>query len=433
MNQNIFAERRRALMARLPKNSIALIPAATEQIRNKDTDYPFRQSSDFYYLTGYLEPDALAILMPGHAESEYVLFNMPKDPAVEQWTGYRIGQEDACTLYGVQKAYPISTLAEHLPTLFQDREVVVYPLGTHPALEEQVIQTIVSLEKKTRTGVRAPESLMRLSFFLHELRLYKSKEEIALLKKAIEISAAAHMRAMQFCRPGLKEYEVEAEILHMFMAAGARSPAYAPIVAGGKNACILHYTENHALLNDGELLLIDAGAEYAFYAGDITRTFPINGRFTGTQKALYEVVLQAQTQALAQAKPGCHWLEPHEAAVKTLTEGLVALHILEGNVDDLIAQEAYKPYYMHRTGHWLGMDVHDVGDYQQKGHWRKLEPGMVFTVEPGLYIHPSEKIDPKWWNIGIRIEDNVLITEHGHEILSKEAPKQIDDIERAMR
>lgn len=433
MKQEIFAKRRNALMTCLPKNSIAFIPAATEQIRNKDTDYPFRQNSDFYYLTGYPEPNAVAILMPGHSEAEYILFNMPKDPAAEQWTGHRIGEEDACTLYGAQKAYPIQTLMEHLPSLLQDHDVVVYPLGTHSTLEKQVIQTIVSLEKKTRTGVRAPESLMRLSFFLHELRLYKSPEEILLLKKAIEISAQAHIRAMQFCRPGLKEYELEAEILHVFVAAGARFPAYGTIVAGGKNACVLHYTENNDALKDRELLLIDAGAEYHFYAGDITRTFPINGRFTEVQKALYEVVLHAQTQALLHAKPNHHWLEPHEAAVKTLTEGLVELHILEGKVEDLIAQEAYKPYYMHRTGHWLGMDVHDVGDYQQKNHWRMLEPGMVFTVEPGLYIHPSEKVDPKWWNIGIRIEDNVLITEQGHEILSHQAPKQIDEIEQVMR
>lgn len=432
MDQTLFAKRRHALMARMPKDSIALIPAARQKIRNKDTEYPFRQNSDFYYLTSFSEPDALAVLIPRHPDGEYILFNLPKDAASEQWTGPRVGQEGACERFGANKAYPIETLSEHLPTLLTDRECVIYPPGLCHNLDKQLITSIVALERKGRTGMRAPSSILRLAPFLHELRLKKSPEEIELLKKAVKISAKAHIRAMQYCKPGLKEYEIEAEMIRTFLKAGARSPAYATVVGGGKNGCVLHYTQNNAELKSGELLLIDAGAEYESYAGDITRTFPVNGRFTEEQKALYEVVLKAQTNALAKAIQGCNWQEPHEAAVRTITEGLMNLKILHGNIDDLITQEAYKPFYMHRTGHWLGMDVHDVGDYKSQGNWRVLESGMVFTVEPGIYIHPSEHVDSKWWNMGIRIEDDVLIAQDGHEILSQEVPKQIEDIEQVM-
>jgi Xaa-Pro aminopeptidase len=416
-------------MARMPKNSIALIPTAPEPRRYRDTCYPFRHESDFYYLTGYPEENALAVLIPKHPAGEYWLFNQEKNPEKEQWTGPRPGQEGALKHYGAHQAYPIDTFPEHILSLLENKETIIYPIGQYKYWDKQICDAIYALEKKGRAGVSAPQCMMRLSALLHEMRLFKSQEEVTLLQKAAEISAKAHLRAMEMCKPGLKEYEIEAEIIRTFMEAGARQPAYSSIVAAGKNACVLHYTHNQDTLKDGELLLIDAGAEYQFYAGDITRTFPINGRFTAAQKAIYEIVLAAQMAALAKAKPGNHWLEPHEAVIQTITEGLVNLEILSGPVSACIEQEAYKPFFMHRTGHWLGMDVHDVGDYKKEGAWRPLETGMVFTVEPGLYIQPSSTVDSKWWNIGIRIEDDILITEDGHLVLTKAVPKTIPELE----
>lgn len=433
MDLKEHARRRKKLMDMMGDESIAIIPTASVYIRNRDVEFPFRPDSDFYYLTGYSEPEAVAVLIPDRHHGEYVLFCRENDPVMETWNGRRAGLDGAVERYGADDAFPISDLDEILPGLLEDRQRIFYTMGNNSTFDQRVLGWVNQVRKRARTGVSAPDEFISTNHLLHEMRLYKSRAEIAAMRKAAKISAAAHKRAMVACRPGMMEYQIEAELKYTFMKMGAREPAYPPIVGGGANSCILHYTENSQVLNDGDMLLIDAGSEYNGYASDISRTFPVNGKFTTAQREAYELILATQAAAIRKIKPGNHWNEPHEAAVGVLTEGMVDLGILKGKPKQLIKDQAYTKYYMHRTGHWLGMDVHDVGDYKVEGEWRTFEPGMVMTVEPGIYMPAGSKgLAKKWWNIGIRIEDDVLVTVSGHDILSKDAPKSVEDIESLM-
>jgi len=420
------------LMHAMGANDIAILPAAPVRYRNRDAEYPFRQDSDFYYLTGFVEPEAVAVIVPEREYGEYILFCRERDPLMETWHGRRAGPDGVREQYGADDAFPITDIDDILPGLIENKERVYYSMGYSPEFDQRVMGWVNRIRARSRGGSNAPMEFVALEHVLHDLRLFKSPAEVKVMRRAAQIAAAAHRRAMRSTRPEMGEYEVEAELLHEFRRGNAWT-AYNPIVGGGANGCILHYTENDAKLNDGDLLLIDAGAELHGYASDITRTFPVNGRFSTAQRAVYEVVLAAQDAALEQVRPGNHWNDPHDAAVRALTEGLVKLGILKGKVRELIRKEAYKRFYMHRTGHWLGLDVHDVGDYKIGGQWRVLEPGMVLTVEPGLYIPAGSKgVAKKWWNIGIRIEDDVLVTKAGHEVLSRDAPKSVAEIEALM-
>lgn len=428
-----YSRRRKALMAQMVPNSIAVLPAAQVRTRNRDTEYPYRQDSDFQYLTGFPEPEAVAVLIPGRAHGEFVLFCRERDPERELWDGYRAGQEGALASYGADDAFPISDIDDILPGLIEGRERVYYAMGANPEFDRRLTGWINSIRSKARLGAQPPNEFEALDHLLHDLRLYKSAAELKVMREAAKISARAHVRAMQICRPGLHEYQLEAELIHEFMRSGSRAPAYSSIVAAGRNACILHYTENTSQIRDGDLVLIDAGCELDCYASDITRTFPANGRFSAEQRAIYQLVLDAQRAAFAVIAPGRHWNEAHEASVRVITAGLVELGLLQGEVDELVAAEAYRPFYMHRVGHWLGMDVHDVGEYRVGGEWRVLEPGMLMTVEPGIYIaHDNSDVARKWRGIGVRIEDDVLVTRKGCEILTGDVPREIDEIEALM-
>ena len=432
MNKNEFKSRRKKLIQHIGKNSLAILPTAPEKIRNRDADYPYRADSDFYYLTGFREPEAVAVFIPGRKAGEYVLFCRERNPLMETWNGRRAGTAGAVERYQANEAYPIDKMDEILPILMENRERIFYTIGKDESFDKRLMEWVNKVRQKARAGILAPQEFISLDPVIHEMRLRKSKAEIDVMRKAANISAEAHIKAMQACRPQIKEYVVEAEISHTFTKHGC-PPAYTSIVGGGENACILHYTENNALLNDGELLLIDAGAELDCYASDITRTFPVNGKFSPEQKILYEIVLKAQLAAIQKVKPGNHWNQPHEAAVRELTKGLIENKLLKGDLQNNIKNNSYQKYYMHRTGHWLGLDVHDVGDYKVNGKWRTLEPGMVLTIEPGLYIAPNTKgAAKKWWNIGIRIEDDVVVTKDGCEILTRKTPKTVREIESIM-
>jgi Xaa-Pro aminopeptidase len=433
ISRDEFVRRRRQLMRIMGRDSIAIVAAATEKSRNNDVHYAYRQDSDFQYLTGFGEPEAVAVLVPGREQAEYILFVRDRDPTRETWDGRRAGPEGALRDYGADDAFPISDLDEILPGLMENRAKVFYTVGVHREFDQRVLSWVNSLRSQSRQGRHPPHEIVALEHFLHDMRLFKSRAELALMREAARIGARAHVRAMRRCRPGIYEYELQAELEHEFRRARADT-SYYPIVGGGANGCILHYHENNAPLQDGELLLIDAGAEYEFYASDITRTFPVNGRYSAEQRAVYDVVLAANLAAIAQVKPGRHWNQPHEAAVQVLVEGLVSLGLLKGKLAALIKSEAYKRYYMHRTGHWLGMDVHDVGDYKVGDVWRTLEPGMVLTIEPGLYIPAGMKGVPKrFQNMGIRIEDDVAVTRDGCEVLTDGVPKHASQIEALMQ
>ena len=428
-----FARRRKNVMAQMEPDSIAIVPAAKEVIRNRDVEYPFRQDSDFYYLTGFAEPDAVLVLMPGRKHGQYIVFCRDRDPKMELWNGYRAGPEGACSDYDADDAFPVSDIDDILPGLLEGRERVYYAMGRHAEFDHKVMQWVNVIRSQVRTGAHPPGEFLDLDHLLHDLRLYKSAAEIRLMKQAGKIAAEAHIRAMKTCKPGIGEYQLEAEIQHEFGRNGARFPAYNSIVGAGKNACILHYTENSGTVKDGDLVLIDAGCELEHYAADITRTFPANGTFSKEQKALYELVLKSQLAAIKTIKPGNHWNQFHDATVKVITKGLVELGLLKGTVSQLIKKEAYKDFYMHRAGHWLGMDVHDVGDYKVGDKWRVLEEGMVMTVEPGIYVAPdNKKVAKKWRGIGIRIEDDVVVTKTGCDVLTKHAPKTVKEIEALM-
>ncbi|WP_323813208.1 Xaa-Pro aminopeptidase [Cellvibrio sp. NN19] len=428
-----FARRRKQLMAQMEPNSIAIVPAAPERPRSRDTEYHYRQDSDFLYLSGFEEPQAVLVLIPGRDHGEYVLFVRERNREREIWDGYRAGPEGACSEFDADDAFPIDDIDEILPGLLEGRQRVYYSMGKDSEFDKHVMDWVNTIRAKVRSGATPPGEFLDLSHFLNDMRLFKSAAELRVMKEAGEISARAHVRAMKASKPGVMEYQLEAEIMHEFQMSGARFPAYNSIVGGGKNGCILHYIENSAPLKNGDLVLIDAGCELDYYAADITRTFPVNGKFSPEQKVLYDICLQAQLEAIAECKPGKHWNDPHEATVRVITEGLVKIGLLEGDVKELIANEAYKEFYMHRAGHWLGMDVHDVGDYKVGGEWRVLEPGMVMTVEPGIYVAPdNERVAKKWRGIGIRIEDDVVITKDGNEILTKDVPKTVAEIEALM-
>ncbi len=428
-----FARRRKNLMALMEPNSIAIIPSAREQVRSRDTHFPFRQDSDFYYLSGFVEPEAVLVLVPGRRHGQFVMFCRDRDPGMELWHGYRAGPEGVCENHGADDAFPIGDIDDILPGLLEGRERVYYSMGRSAGFDQQIMGWVNSIRSKEASGAVPPGEFIDLDHMLHELRLIKSATEVRLLRRAGEITARAHQRAMQQCRPGMAESLLEAELLHEFASGGARHAAYPSIVGSGDNACVLHYLENGSKMRDGDLVLIDAGCEFQYYASDVSRTFPVNGRFSKEQRILYELVLRAQLAAIEQIKPGNHWNQPHDASVRVITEGLVSLGLLRGRIPGLIKREAYREFYMHRVGHWLGLDVHDVGDYRVDGQWRLLEPGMVMTVEPGIYISPANhKVAKKWRGIGIRIEDDVVVTETGCEVISSAVPKTVEEIEALM-
>lgn len=426
-----YRARRQALMAALPAHSAVLIPAASLVTRNRDSEYAFRQDSDFHYLSGFPEPDALLVLLPGRDAGEAVLFCQEKDPSQEVWTGIRIGAEAAVTDYGVDEAYENDIRDALLPELLEGREALYLPLdnGEMLALAESLR---AELAPQARRGERTPRAFADVAPLIHERRLIKSEAELDLMRHAARISAQAHRRAMQNVSPGLLEYQLQAELEHEFVWHGARAPAYATIVGGGENACVLHYIENSAPLRDGDLVLIDAGGEFDLYAGDITRTFPVNGRFTPAQRELYEVVLEAQCRAVAAVAPDTTLRAIHDGVVRDLTAGLIRLGLLEGSLEERIADDSYRRFFLHATSHWLGLDVHDVGTYRLDGEPRVLVPGMVLTVEPGLYIPDAEDIPEAYRGIGIRIEDDVAVTATGHDVLTADVTKEVAEIEALM-
>jgi Xaa-Pro aminopeptidase len=427
-----FLRRRTQLMRHMGKDSIAVLPSAPERVRNNDVHYSYRQDSDFFYLTGFNEPQSVAVLAPGREHAEYILFVRDRDPTRELWDGKRAGPAGAIRLHGADDAFPIADIDEILPGLLENRARVYYPMGAYEEFDQRIRGWINRLRGRTGLGKHPPYEFVALQHVLHDMRLYKSRGELGLLRESARIAAEAHIRAMRRTRPGRSEFEIMAELLHEFRTKNA-DISYSPIVAGGANACILHYSQNDRPLRKGELLLVDAGCEVECYASDITRTWPVNGRYTPEQRAVYEVVLEANLAAIAKVRPGNDWNEPHQAAVRAITKGLMHLKILKGRLPQLLRKEAYKRYFMHRTGHWLGMDVHDVGDYKIADAWRMLEPGMVMTVEPGLYIAPGDLHAPKRFRgIGIRIEDDVAVTASGSEVLTSRAPKNPDEIERLM-
>ncbi|WP_313304022.1 Xaa-Pro aminopeptidase [Stutzerimonas balearica] len=428
-----YARRRKTLMEQMGPDSIAILPAAPMYIRNRDVEHVYRQDSDFQYLSGFPEPEAVIALIPGREHGEYVLFCRERDPERELWDGLRAGQDGAVRDYGADDAFPIGDIDDILPGLIEGRERVYYAIGSNESFDHRLMEWIKTIRSKARQGAQPPSEFVALDHLLHDLRLYKSAAEVKVMQAAAEISARAHVRAMQAARPGLFEYHLEAELDYEFRKGGAKMPAYGSIVASGRNACILHYRENDQPLKDGDLVLIDAGCEIDCYASDITRTFPVNGRFSAEQKAIYELVLAANEVAFKHIAPGRHWNEAHEATVRVITAGLVELGLLQGEVDALIASEAYKPFYMHRAGHWLGMDVHDVGDYKVGGVWRELEPGMCMTVEPGIYIAAdNQNVERRWRGIGVRIEDDVVVTKTGCQVLTGGVPKRVEEIEALM-
>ena len=431
-----YQKRRRDLMNQIGSESVAIIPAAHEVTRSRDTHFRFRQDSDFSYLTGFPEPDAVAVLVPRREQGEYILFCRDKDRSREIWDGFRQGPDGARENFSADDAFPIDDIDDILPGLIEGLDKVYFGIGKHTDFDQKLTQWLNHIRAQSRTGASAPGEIIDPDHLLSEMRLIKSSEELKVMRKAGKISAEAHCLAMQVCQPGMYEYQLQAEIEYHFAKKGAAAPAYSSIVGSGANACVLHYIENSAKMNDGDLVLIDAGCEYQGYASDITRTFPVNGKFSGEQKAIYEIVLESQLAAIDACEPGRRFNEPHDASVRVITQGLKELGLLKGELDSLIESKAYVDFYMHRAGHWMGMDVHDVGDYKVDGansEWREFEAGMVTTIEPGIYIHAdNEKVDPRWRGIGVRIEDDVLIRRKGREILTQGVPKQIDDIESLM-
>ncbi|MBA6289475.1 Xaa-Pro aminopeptidase [Colwellia sp. MB3u-4] len=433
-----FCQRRNDFMAQMPVNSIALISAGQEVTRSNDTEYPFCQNKHFYYLTGFNEPDAILALIKGDdaRSAESVLFSREKDPQQEIWHGRRVGQVQAVDVYQFNKCFSLAEIDEQLLALMAGKTAVLICQHEQKAFQQQVLSWLAEIKKAARTGVKAPTTLIDCSALLDEMRLHKSNAELDIMRQVNVISGGAHQRAMQQTKAGKFEYQIEAELLHEFATNGARYPAYGSIVAGGDNANILHYTDNDDVLNDGDLLLIDAGGELAGYAADITRTFPINGKFTAAQQVIYQLVLDSQNLAIAAIKPEQNLAELNRIVCDFLTRGLYDLGILKGNLNILLVQRACKKYFIHGLGHWLGLDVHDVGDYhasQQREQLRPFVAGMVMTIEPGIYIPKNDQtVDEKWRGIGVRIEDNVLVTQTGYENLTVNAPKTIAEIEALM-
>ncbi len=440
MSAHSIRRQRLAEAIRARGGGVAIAFNAPEVVRNRDSEYPYRWDSDFYYLTGFPEPEAAVVMVVDGAGSESVLFCRDKDEERETWDGTRFGPEAARERFGFERAEPIARLDEELAKLLADRPALWYALGSNERLDARVRGWLGAVRAQARAGVAAPAQALDLRALVDEMRLVKDDGELDTMRRAARISAAAHVRAMRATRPGCREYEIEAELLHEFRRNGSQFPAYGSIVAAGRNACVLHYRGNEARLADGELLLVDAGCELDGYASDITRTFPVNGHFGGPQRALYDVVLEAQQAAIDAVRPGARFVDPHDAAVRVLARGLIDCGLLQGSVDGAIESGAYKRFYMHRTSHWLGMDVHDCGDYREPGAppgdggrpWRVLQPGMVMTIEPGLYVR-GDDLPEAWRDIGIRIEDDALVTASGCEILTADAPKSPGDIEALMR
>jgi Xaa-Pro aminopeptidase len=431
MDSKEFMRRRRQFMRMIGKDAIAILPAAPVRHRNGDIEYAYRQDSHFHYLTGFPEPEAVAVLVPGRPHAEYLLFVRERDAVREAWDGPRAGTEGAIEHFGADDAFPIVDIDEILPGLIEQRSQIFYTMGTHLEFDPHVLGWVNGLREhsRRRPGGDGDGEFVALNHVLDDMRLYKSRAEQSSLRRAAQIAIGAHRRAMRFARPGRMEYEVMAEVLHEFRSHNA-DLSYTPIVAGGANACVMHYRDNDQRLCDGDLLLLDAGCEHDYYASDITRTFPVSGRFTPAQRAVYDVVLDAQTAAIDKVRAGNHWNQPHEAAVRVITQGLIKLGLIKGPLARLIKEKAYEPYFNHRTGHWLGIDVHDVGDYKVGGEWRVLEAGMALTVEPGIYIRPSARVPKEFWNIGIRVEDDVLVTKGAPEVLTGALEKTPEAIER---
>ncbi|HSX20624.1 MAG TPA: aminopeptidase P N-terminal domain-containing protein [Gammaproteobacteria bacterium] len=436
-----FLTRRHKLAAQMQNSSIALLPSAKTQYRNSHTEYPFRQNSDFFYLTGFAEPNAvMALSKDAKGKVSFIMFNQANDPVEEVWLGKRAGEDGARQIYQADDAYDIADIDNVLPNLFADKKVIYYPMAVDQGFDERIMSWLKTAKqnfnnknyREMHDVTFIPDTVTDLLPFIHELRLIKSASEIEHMRTAAEISAEAHAKLMQNCQPGQNEYQLEAIFNEYCLQRGCRGFAYNAIVAGGNNACTLHYTANDQVLKAGDLLLVDAGGEYNYYASDITRTYPISGKFTPEQKQIYELVLKAQLAGIEQIKPGHTFDMVQTAMVEIIVAGLLALDILHGEVKQLIADDAYKQFYMHSSGHWLGLDVHDVGQYKVEGRWRKFEPGMVLTVEPGIYIADTNTdVDPKWLGIGVRIEDDILVTKGGHEVLSNKAPKSVAEVERA--
>lgn len=425
--------RRRELMATMEPNSIAIIPAAPQRVRSKDTLYPYKQSTNLSYLCGFPEPNSVIVLIPQRPQGEFVLFCRDRDPLREIWDGYRQGPAGAVTNFGADDAFPIDDIDDILPALLEGKNRVYYSIGKDLIFDQQMLAWVKEVAEREQNHHLSPNEFVDLDHLLSEMRLIKSAGEIKLISKAGEISAAAHCRAMQHCCPGRSEFQLQAEIEHEFMSSGATGPAYTSIVGGGKNACILHYIENRDKLRSGDLVLIDAGCEYQNYAADITRTFPVNGKFTAPQAAIYDLVLAAQAAAIESIAPGLPYDLANHAVIRVITQGLLELGLLQGDSETLIAAGAYKAFYMHSVSHWLGMDVHDVGDYKIDNQWRVYEPGMVLTVEPGIYIAPdNQNVAKKWRGIGVRIEDNVVVTKGGCKVLTAAVPKEREQIEQLM-
>jgi len=428
MDSKEFVRRRRQFMRMIGKDAIAILPAAPVRHRNGEIEYAYRQDSHFHYLTGYPEPEAVAVFVPGRAPAEYLLFVRERDALREAWDGPRAGTDGAVARYGADDAFPIGDIDEILPGLIEQRSQVYYAMGTHPEFDPHVIGWVNGLREPGQRRATNAREFVALNHVLDDMRLYKTRAEQSSLRRAADIAVGAHRRAMRFARPGRMEYEVMAEVLHEFRSHNA-DMSYTPIVGGGANSCVMHYRDNDQRLADGDLLLLDAGCEHDYYASDVTRTFPVSGRFTASQRAVYDVVLEAQAAAIDKVRAGNHWNEPHEAAVRAITQGLVKLKLLRGSVPRLIKEKAYAPFFPHRTGHWLGIDVHDVGDYKVGGEWRVLEAGMALTVEPGIYIRPTRGVPKEFWNIGIRIEDDLLVTTGAPEILTAALEKLPEAVE----
>ena len=428
-----YAGRRKELMSLMHSNSIAIISSSPEKVRSRDTHYPYKQNVNLSYLCGFPEPESVLVLIPGRAQGEMVLFCRDKDPLRETWDGYREGPEGAVSNFGADDAFPIADIDDILPNLIEGKDRLYYAIGKDPEFDRHLMDWVNHVRNQRGNGALPPGEFVDLDHFINEMRLFKTAGELKIMRKAAEISANAHCRAMKASKPGLFEYQLQAEIEHEFAVNGSAGAAYTSIVGGGKNGCILHYIENRDALKDGDLVLIDAGCEYQNYAADITRTFPVNGKFSDEQAAIYDIVLKAQTDAIAVIGPGIEYNKTNEATVLAITQGLVDLGILHGDVDELITSEAHREFYMHGAGHWLGMDVHDVGDYKIEAQWRVYEPGMVVTIEPGIYIAPGNpNVDKKWHGIAVRIEDDIVVTKSGNENITSGVPKTRDQIEALM-
>lgn len=426
-----FQRRRRQFMKMVGEEGIAILPSAPVRRRSRDVEYRYRQDSDFYYLTGFAEPDAVAVLAPGRSSGDYLLFCRERDPEREQWDGSRAGPEGAVADFGASDAFPIEDIDDILPGIMETRSAVYYTMGAYADFDARIGAWVKSLRERGRNRSRAPQEFVALDHLLHDMRLYKSRAELSAMRRAAKVATAAHRAAMRAAEPGLHEYELEAEMIREFRRNDAIN-SYSPIVGSGANGCVLHYVENRRQIEDGDLVLIDAGCEHDYYASDITRTFPANGKFSAEQRAIYEIVLEAQYAAIDKVRTGNHWNDPHDAAVRVITRGLKKLKLLDGSLPRLLRDEAYKPFFMHRTGHWLGIDVHDVGDYRIGDEWRLLEPGMVMTVEPGIYLAPGADVPRQFRGIGIRIEDDVAVTRREPDVLSKHLEKDPDDVEALM-